>query len=121
MPGGQSSDSGISHSSYTPPDLSTTTHSSRSPNYGRGITWTPLSNTPASSSDFASKTWQVTSNLQHTTEPWYPGVSNYGGSYSGNAVDEPNQQGLSNNNNGVGSIYFNFVILPISTFIYIII
>jgi hypothetical protein len=72
----------------------------RPSSYGRGITWTPSTNTQTSNSDFGSNTWRVTSSgsvssSQHTTEPWYPAISNYGG----NAVDEPNQQGLSNNNN----------------------
>ncbi|PSN44941.1 hypothetical protein C0J52_15647 [Blattella germanica] len=130
--GGQSSDTTISRSSHTsdtmPPAQSTSTFSTaggqvpnRSPSYGRGITWSTSSNTQTSGSDFGSNTWHVTSNggvsnTQHPTEPWYPAVSNYGGgSYSGNAVDEPNQQGLSNNNNnnnnGAKKSYSKFSLL----------
>jgi hypothetical protein len=71
---------------------------SRQSSYGRGITWTPSTNTQTSNSDFGSSTWYVSSNgavsNQHPTETWYPAIGNYGS----NSVDEPNQQGLSNSN-----------------------
>ncbi|KDR14897.1 uncharacterized protein LOC110834083 [Zootermopsis nevadensis] len=107
---GQSSDTGVSRSVHTPSDITspalpTSTYptmgqvpNNRPSSYGRGITWTPSTDSQTSNSDFGSNTWHVSSNgavsSQHPTEPWYPAVGNYGS----NSVDEPNQQGLSNNN-----------------------
>jgi hypothetical protein len=88
----------------------------RPSSYGRGITWTPSTNTQTSNSEFGSNTWHVTSNgavsnPQQTTEPWYPAISNYGS----NSVDEPNQQGLSNNNLATRILVTSDMVLMIAT------
>lgn len=125
---GQSSDSSISRSVHTssditPPALPTSTYptmaqvpNNRPSSYGRGITWTPSTNTQTSNSEFGSNTWHVTSNgavsnPQQTTEPWYPAISNYGS----NSVDEPNQQGLSNNNLATRILVTSDMVLMIAT------
>lgn len=129
MPG-QSSESTISHSIHSPsemtlPSLPTSTYptmdkvpNSRSPSYGRGIAWTPSTNIQISNSDSGSDTWHVTSSgavsiPQNPTEPWYPAISNYGS----NAVDEPNQQGLSNNNLATRMLVISDMVLITATMV----
>jgi hypothetical protein len=89
----------------------------RPSSYGRGITWTPSTNTQTSNSDFGSNTWHVSSNgavsNQHPTEPWYPAIGNYGS----NSVDEPNQQGLSNNNLATRIQVMSDMVLMIATIV----
>lgn len=106
-----------------PPALTTSAYpamgqvpNNRPSSFGRGITWTPSTNVQTSNSDFGSNTWHVTSSgavskPQHSTEPWYPAISNYGG----NAVDEPNQQGLSNNNSAPRMVVISNMALMITT------
>ncbi|PNF19379.1 hypothetical protein B7P43_G03630 [Cryptotermes secundus] len=125
---GQSSDPSISRNIHTssdtiPPALPTPAYptmgqvpNNRPSSFGRGITWTPSTNVQTSNSDFGGNTWHVTSNgavsnPQHPTEPWYPAISNYGG----NAVDEPNQQGLSNNNATPRMVIISDMVLMIAT------
>jgi hypothetical protein len=125
---GQSSDSSISRSIHTPSDmippaLPTSAYptmgqvpNNRPSSFGRGITWTPSTNVQTSDSDFGSNTWHVTSSgavskPPHSTETWYPAISNYGG----NAVDEPNQQGLSNNNSAPRMVVISDMVLMIMT------
>jgi len=129
MPG-QSSESSITHSIHSPsekalPSLPTSTYptmdkvpNSRPSSYGRGIAWTPSTNIQISNSDFGSDTWHVTSSgavsiPQNPTEPWYPAISNYGS----NAVDEPNQQGLSNNNLATRMLVISDVVLITATMV----
>lgn len=107
------------------PSLPTSTYptmdqvpNSRSSSYGRGIAWTPSTNTQISSSDFGSDTWHVTSSgavsiPQNPTEPWYPAISNYGN----NAVDEPNQQGLYNNNLATRMPVISNMVMMIATMV----
>ena len=129
MPG-QSSESSISHSIHSPsemalPSLPTSTYptmdkvpNSRPSSYGRGIAWTPSTNIQISNSDSGSETWHVTSSgavsiPQNPTEPWYPAISNYGS----NAVDEPNQQGLSNNNLATRMLVISDMVLITATMV----
>ncbi|XP_044586663.1 uncharacterized protein LOC123266483 isoform X2 [Cotesia glomerata] len=59
----------------------------RSQNYGRGISWT----TPTPKVTTEIPAW-ATSSWESVTESWYPDA----GSFGGNNLDEPNQQGLRN-------------------------
>ncbi|KAK0093240.1 hypothetical protein PV326_013988 [Microctonus aethiopoides] len=64
----------------------------RSPNYGRGISWSsPQPKTTTETPSWATSTW-IASNQDSATESWYPAA----GSFGGNNIDEPNQQGLKN-------------------------
>ncbi|XP_011502040.1 PREDICTED: uncharacterized protein LOC105365545, partial [Ceratosolen solmsi marchali] len=65
----------------------------RPSSYGRAISWTSPP-TPSTSEipDWATSTW-LTYNQDLTTEEIYPAA----GSFGGNNIDEPNQQGLSRN------------------------
>ncbi|XP_051163028.1 uncharacterized protein LOC127282674 [Leptopilina boulardi] len=65
----------------------------RSPNYGRGMSWTTQSTKTSSEIPaWATSTW-LASNQAPVTESWFPEA----GSFGGNNIDEPNQQGLSKN------------------------
>lgn len=85
----------------------------RSPNYGRGMSWT--TQTPKTSTEipaWATSTW-LASNQIPVTESWFPEA----GSFGGNNIDEPNQQGLSKNsqinvrNSLIITLFFVFVAL----------
>ncbi|XP_014211044.1 uncharacterized protein LOC106641221 [Copidosoma floridanum] len=66
----------------------------RSANYGRGISWSaPVAPSTSAIPDWATNTW-LTYTQDFTTEEIYPAA----GSFGGNNIDEPNQQGLSRNN-----------------------
>jgi hypothetical protein len=127
---GQSSESSIGHSIHSASDMAlpsvpTSTYptmdqvpNSRPSSYGRGIAWTPSTNSQKANSDFGSDTWHVTSSgavsiPQNPTEPWYPAISNYGS----NAVDEPNQQGLSNNNLATKMLVISDMVLITATMV----
>ncbi|XP_057335248.1 uncharacterized protein LOC130674016 isoform X3 [Microplitis mediator] len=78
-------------------ETSTITHSieepavvvtQRSQNYGRGISWT----TPSPKVTTEIPAWATSSWQEAATESWYPDA----GSFGGNNIDEPNQQGLRN-------------------------
>ncbi|XP_012267394.2 uncharacterized protein LOC105692647 [Athalia rosae] len=62
--------------------------------YGRGMSWTsPATEPPPEIPAWATSTWLVSNQIPVTDETWYPAA----GSYGGNHIDEPNQQGLSKN------------------------
>lgn len=62
--------------------------------YGRGMSWTsPVTEAPPEIPAWATSTWLVSNQVPVTDETWYPAA----GSYGGNHIDEPNQQGLSKN------------------------
>ncbi|XP_058806938.1 uncharacterized protein LOC131673171 isoform X2 [Phymastichus coffea] len=86
-------------SHHTPPIIdNSATPTQRSSGYGRGINWAPSSSSSSSIGttkdipDWATNTW-LAHGQELTTEEIYPAA----GSFGGNNIDEPNQQGLSRN------------------------
>ncbi|XP_011315150.1 uncharacterized protein [Fopius arisanus] len=84
----------------------------RSPSYGRGMSWTSPS--PKETTEipaWATSTWPDT-NKDSATESWYPAA----GSFGGNNIDEPNQQGLKNGHNCLRSNIIPLVIITIALY-----
>ncbi|XP_043285906.1 uncharacterized protein DDB_G0271670-like isoform X1 [Venturia canescens] len=66
----------------------------RPSNYGRGMSWTSPATKPSTEIPaWATSTWLTSNQAPVTDESWYPAA----GSFGGNHIDEPNQQGLSKN------------------------
>ncbi|XP_012280884.1 uncharacterized protein LOC105699978 [Orussus abietinus] len=66
----------------------------RQSTYGRGMSWASSSTEPpAEIPAWATGTWLTSNQIPVTDESWYPEA----GSFGGNHIDEPNQQGLSKN------------------------
>ncbi|XP_015592054.1 uncharacterized protein LOC107266263 [Cephus cinctus] len=83
--------------------------------YGRGMSWTSPANEPTSEVPaWATSTWQGSDQIPVTDESWFSGLP--AGSFGGNHIDEPNQQGLSKNGQVVlrSSVYI--LGIAISTF-----
>ncbi|XP_066995394.2 uncharacterized protein [Anabrus simplex] len=83
----------------------------RNSSYGRGIYWPPSSpQTPnVNSQEHERGSADNTVQTTLTTEPWYPSVFNDRRKIN-NAVDEPNQQGLSHSGTGVQTDVYTIIL-----------
>ncbi|XP_046468701.1 uncharacterized protein [Neodiprion pinetum] len=74
--------------------------------YGRGMLWTsPATEAQPEIPAWATSTWLVSNQIPVTDDTWYPAA----GSYGGNHIDEPNQQGLTNAQNGLSNKYATMI------------